>query len=257
MVAVDRWALKRTHELQQEVMQAYRSYQFHLIYQKVHNFCSVDMGGFYLDVLKDRLYTTGAESAPRRSAQTAMYWIIEALTRWIAPILSFTAEEIWRYMPGERDESVFLQTWVELPQGADAKSELDWDAVFAVRSAVSRELEKLRNEGAIGGPLDAEVDLYCAPELQRTLATFGDELRFALITSAARVHCADTRPENAVAAEADDQNAAWIVVRASEHGKCVRCWHKRPEVGTHAEHPELCGRCVTNVAGPGETRKYS
>jgi isoleucyl-tRNA synthetase len=257
LVAVDRWAIKRTLELQEEIVQAYRSYQFHLIYQKVHNFCSVEMGGFYLDVLKDRLYTTGAKSAPRRSAQTAMYWIIEAMVRWIAPILSFTAEEIWRYMPGERDESVFLQTWIEFPVGANAPLNIDWDAVFKVRSAVSRELEKLRNEGSIGAPLDAEVDLYCSGDLERTLGTFGDELRFAFITSAARVHPAAERPSSAVPAEEGDTNAAWIVVRASEHGKCVRCWHKRADFGANPEHPELCGRCVTNVAGPGEVRRFT
>jgi len=257
MVAVDRWALKRTLELQDEVIHAYRGYQFHLIYQKVHNFCSVELGGFYLDVLKDRLYTTGAKSAPRRSAQTAMYWIIEAMVRWLAPILSFTAEEIWRYMPGKRDESVFLQTWAELPVGANAALTVDWDSVFAVRSAVSRELEKLRNSGAIGAPLDAEVDLYCTPELQRTLAKFGEELRFAFITSDARVHPASERPENAVPAEEGDQNSTWIVVRASEHGKCVRCWHKRADFGVDANHPELCGRCVINVEGPGEVRRWS
>ena len=257
MVAVDRWALKRTLELQDELIHAYRNYQFHLIYQKVHNFCSVDMGGFYLDVLKDRLYTTGTKSAPRRSAQTAMYWIIEAMVRWLAPILSFTAEEIWRYMPGSRDESVFLQTWVELPVGANAPLAIDWDAVFAVRSAVARELEKLRNAGAIGGPLDAEVELYCKPELQRTLATFGDELHFAFITSEARVHAASDRPGNAVPADETDDNAAWVVVRASEHGKCVRCWHKRADFGVNAQHPELCGRCAINVDGPGETRRWT
>jgi isoleucyl-tRNA synthetase len=261
MVAIDRWALKRTLELQDEVMHAYRNYQFHLIYQKVHNFCSVDMGGFYLDVLKDRMYTTGAKSAPRRSAQTAMYWIIEAMVRWLAPILSFTADEIWRYMPGKgdesADESVFLQTWVELPVGANAPLAIDWDAVFAVRSAVARELEKLRNSGAIGAPLDAEVDLYCAPELQRTLATFGDELRFAFITSDARVHPAADRPADAVPAEESDRTNAWIVVRASEYGKCVRCWHKRADFGVDARHPELCARCVINVEGPGEVRRWS
>jgi isoleucyl-tRNA synthetase len=257
LVAVDRWAIKRTLELQEEIVQAYHSYQFHLIYQKVHNFCSVEMGGFYLDVLKDRLYTTGAKSAPRRSAQTAMYWIIEAMVRWIAPILSFTAEEIWRYMPGERDESVFLQTWIEFPAGANAPLNIDWDAVFKVRSAVSRELEKLRNEGSIGAPLDAEVDLYCSGDLERTLGTFGDELRFAFITSAARVHPAAERPANAVPAEEGDTNTAWIVVRASEHGKCVRCWHKRADFGANPAHPELCGRCVTNVAGPGEVRRFT
>jgi isoleucyl-tRNA synthetase len=257
MVAVDRWALKRTLELQDEVIHAYRNYQFHLIYQKVHNFCSVDMGGFYLDVLKDRLYTTGAKSMPRRSAQTTMYWIIEAMVRWMAPILSFTAEEIWRYMPGKRDESVFLQTWIELPVGANAPLDMDWDALFAVRSAVSRELEKLRNDGAIGAPLDAEVDLYCAPQLQRTLAAFEDELHFAFITSAARVHPSSESPADAVAAEEGDANTAWIVVRPSEHGKCVRCWHKCPDFGANVQHPELCGRCVINVEGPGETRRHS
>jgi isoleucyl-tRNA synthetase len=257
MVAVDRWALWRTQQLQSELLDAYRNYQFHLIYQKVHNFCSVDLGGFYLDVLKDRLYTTGAKSAPRRSAQTAMYWIAEALVRWLAPILSFTSEEIWRYMPGERDQSVFFQTWLELPKGSDAALAIDWDAVFAVRAAVSRELEKLRVGGAIGGPLDAEIDLYCAPTLEKALAAFGEELRFAFITSAARVHPASERPAHAVAAEEGEQNSVWIVVRASEHGKCIRCWHKRPDFGTNPQHPELCGRCVINLEGPGETRHFS
>jgi isoleucyl-tRNA synthetase len=256
MVAVDRWALSRTQQLQDEVMDAYRNYQFHLIYQKVHNFCSVDLGGFYLDVLKDRLYTTGARSAPRRSAQTAMYWMLEALVRWLAPILSFTAEEIWKYMPGSRDESVFLQTWIDLPKGSAASS-IDWDVVFAVRAAVSRELEKLRVSGAIGAPLDAEVDLYCTPQLEKTLSQFGEELRFAFITSAARVHPADKRPADAVPADEGEQNAVWIVVGASEHTKCTRCWHKRPDFGTHPQHPELCGRCVINVDGPGESRRFS
>jgi isoleucyl-tRNA synthetase len=257
MVAVDRWALWRTRQLQDELAEAYRNYQFHLIYQKVHNFCSVELGGFYLDVLKDRLYTTGAKSAPRRSAQTAMYWILEALTRWLAPILSFTAEEIWRHMPGKRDASVFLQTWAELPKGSDAALCINWDTIFGVRASVSRELEKLRNAGAIGAPLDAEVDLYCAPALLGALAPFGEELRFAFITSALRVHPAEQRPAEAVAAEEGDRNAAWILVRASEHGKCARCWHKRPDLGANAQHPELCGRCASNVDGPGESRRFT
>jgi isoleucyl-tRNA synthetase len=257
LVAVDRWALWRTQQLQNELQDAYRNYQFHLIYQKVHNFCSVDLGGFYLDVLKDRVYTTGAKSAPRRSAQTAMYWMSEALVRWLAPILSFTAEELWRYMPGKRDPSVFLQTWVELPQGSDAPLDIDWQTILSVRSGVARELEKLRNDGAIGGPLDAEVDLYCAPAMRQSLAQFGEELRFAFITSDVRVHAAEQRPAEAVAAEEGDHNAVWIVARASQHTKCVRCWHKRPDIGSNSAHPELCGRCVINVDGPGETRRFT
>jgi isoleucyl-tRNA synthetase len=257
LVAVDRWALWRTEQLQGEVVAAYRNYQFHLIYQKVHNFCSVDLGGFYLDVLKDRLYTTPAESHARRSAQTAMFWIAEAMVRWIAPILSFTAEEVWRYMPpGKRNESVFLNTWVALPQGAAQRPQIDWDVVLRVRSGVMRELEKLRNAGAIGAPLDAEVDVYCAPHLLQVLQSFGEELRFVFITSAARVHRADSRPAEAAPAEEGDEDFAWIVARPSAAKKCVRCWHKREDVGSSAEHPELCGRCVTNVAGPGEQRRY-
>jgi len=258
MVALDRWALWRTQTLQDEVIAAYRNYQFHLIYQKVHNFCTVDLGGFYLDVLKDRLYTTPAKSHARRSAQTAMYWIAEAMVRWLAPILSFTAEEIWRYMPGQRGESVFLETWCTLPLEAKEKPEIDWQAILDLRDAVARELEKLRNAGAIGAPLDAEIDLYLSGTLLETLQRFGDELRFVFITSAARVHPAEARPAEAVAAEEGEANTAWIVARPSAAKKCIRCWHKRPDVGSHADHPEICGRCVTNVTTEsGEGRKWT
>jgi len=256
LVALDRWALWRTEQLQEEVVAAYRNYQFHLIYQKVHNFCSVDLGSFYVDVLKDRLYTTPAKSHARRSAQTAMFWIVEAIVRWLAPILSFTAEEIWRFMPGTRNESVFHNTWVALPQGAAQRPQIDWETVLRVRSGVMRELEKLRNAGAIGAPLDAEVDVYCAPHVQQVLQPFGEELRFAFITSAARVHRADSRPPEAAAAEEGNDDFAWIVARPSSAQKCVRCWHKREDVGSSAEHPELCGRCVTNIDGHGEQRRY-
>jgi isoleucyl-tRNA synthetase len=256
MVALDRWALWRTQQLQEEVVAAYRNYEFHLVYHKVHNFCSVDLGGFYLDVLKDRLYTTPAKSHARRSAQTAMLWIAEAMVRWLAPILSFTAEEIWRYMPRARNESVFLNTWAELPQGAAQRPQVDWEAVLRVRSGVMRELEKLRNANAIGAPLDAEVDVYCAPHLLPILQSFGDELRFVFITSAARVHRADSRPPQAAAAEEGNEDLAWIVARPSAAQKCVRCWHKREDVGSYPKHPELCGRCVTNIDGHGEQRRY-
>ena len=256
MVAIDRWALWRTQQLQDEIVDAYRNYQLHLIYQKVHNFCSVDLGGFYLDVLKDRLYMTPATSEARRSAQTAMLWIAEALVRWLAPILSFTAEEIWRFLPGPRGTSVFFDTWAKLPPFAKVQPTLDWDAVLKLRGAVSRELEKLRNAGAIGAPLDAEVDVYAAPGLLSTLQGFGDELRFVFITSGAKAHAADQRSATAAPAEPGEDNNAWIVVRASEAAKCVRCWQKQADIGSDPEHPELCGRCVTNVRGPGERRHH-
>ena len=252
MVALDRWALARTRKLQEEVLDAYRSYAFHSIYQKVHNFCVVDMGGFYLDVIKDRMYTTPRESLARRSAQTAMYHIAEAMVRWLAPILSFTAEEIWRYLPGERAGSVFLTTWHELQRVEEQG--IDWQAFIELRGDVLRELEKLRNAGTIGAPLDAEVDIYCTPAEYPRFNALREELRFLFITSEARVHQVESPPADTISAT---RGGVWIAVKETSAAKCVRCWHHRPEVGSHAEHPELCGRCVTNLAEPGETRVFA
>jgi isoleucyl-tRNA synthetase len=257
MVALDQWAMWRASQLQQEILAAYRDYQFHAIYQKIHNFCSVDMGGFYLDVLKDRLYTAPSASHARRSAQTTIYWIVEAMARWLAPILSFTGEEIWKYLPGKRAESVFLSSWSDLPSAAQHRPHIDWEQILDLRSAVSRELEKLRTTDAIGAPLDAEVDVYCVPALFETIKQLGDELRFVFITSYARLHPAVERPQTAVAAEPGDGNQSWIVVRACGHAKCVRCRHKRADVGSHSAHPELCDRCIVNIDGPGELRGFA
>ena len=256
MIELDRWAVDRALQLQKQVIAAYRDYQFHLIYQKIHNFCVVDLGGFYLDVIKDRQYTTQADSLPRRSAQTAMYHIVEALVRWLAPILSFTADEIWEHIPGERSDSVFLQGWYQGLFALDAEDRFDrlfWERVIATRTAVAKELERLRAEGAIGSNLAAEVDLYCSEPLREVLARLDDELRFVMITSEVRLHPESERPSEAPAAG----EGLWTLVRPSPYPKCVRCWHQRPDVGSHADHPELCGRCVENVDGPGETRRYA
>ncbi|MGE0115030.1 MAG: isoleucine--tRNA ligase [Steroidobacteraceae bacterium] len=261
MVDLDRWAVWRTAQLQQEMLEAYRNYEFHLIYQKLHNFCSVDLGAFYLDVLKDRLYTTQAGSHARRSAQSAMYLITGAMVRWLAPVLSFTAEEIWKFMPAVagRAESVFLTTWLELRQAMQPT--IDWSQLLELRSAVSRELEKLRVACAIGAPLDAGVTLYAREPVFSLLRSLGDELRFVFITSEASVLPAAERSSAAVPASdvADhaDSNMVWIAAHAVEYGKCVRCWHKRPEVGAHAEQPELCDRCISNVSAAGEERRYA
>jgi isoleucyl-tRNA synthetase len=257
MVALDRWALGRASALQEEIVAAYRSYDFHVIYQKIHNFCVVDLGGFYLDVIKDRLYTTPARGLPRRSAQTAMWWMAEAMVRWLAPILSFTAEEIWRHMPGPRAESVFLSTWAELPALPAAMPAVDWARVLQARGAVLHELERLRVAGLIGAPLDAIVELYAEPEMHAALAPLGEELRFALITSEAHVHAAADRPHAAVAADAEGQSGLWLHAHASTATKCVRCWHKRADVGSVAAHPELCSRCASNIDGPGEIRRFA
>jgi isoleucyl-tRNA synthetase len=257
MLELDRWAVDRTLQLQEEVVAAYRDYQFHLIYQKVHNFCAVDLGGFYLDVIKDRQYTTQADGLPRRSCQTAMYHIVEAMTRWLAPILSFTADEIWPFIPGERADSVFLADWYEGLFALDARDRFDrafWDRVLAARVAVSRHLEAARKAGAIGSSLDAELDLWCAPALLEALRRLGDELRFVMICSNVRLHSLDQRPTQA---EDTDLDGLAVQVTTCAHPKCGRCWHHREDVGADAAHPELCGRCVENVAGDGETRRYA
>jgi isoleucyl-tRNA synthetase len=261
MVAVDRWALWRAQTLQDEVIDAYRKYEFHSIYQKIHNFCSVDMGGFYLDVVKDRMYTTQTTSHARRSAQTTMYWIASAMAHWLAPILSFTAEEIWKFLPplqkSGRAESVFLSTWVQMPSAARERPPVDWDTVLNMRGAVLRELEKLRATSAIGAPLDAEVDIYCPPALLDVVKPFGNELRFVLITSEAKAFPAEPRPADAVTVDMGEGKQAWIAVRASTNVKCKRCWNKCADIGQHAAHPELCGRCITNIDGSGESRGFA
>ena len=255
MLPLDRWAVQRAAQLQREVIAAYASYEFHLIYQKVHNFCTVDLGAFYLDIVKDRQYTTQADSRARRSCQSAMYHIIEAMTRWLAPVLSFTAEEIWRHLPGAHEASVFFETWYILPELPTDEFSLDyWSNVMAVRILVNKELEHLRVAGQIGSGLDAEVDVYCDDTLYAALKCLDDELRFVLITSDARVYHAHEHPADAVATE---REGLWVKATASPHAKCVRCWHHRDDVGRHAQHPELCGRCVENVDGKGESRKYA
>ncbi len=260
LLPLDRWIIDRALGVQKQVIGAYDGYQFHQIYQRVHNFCSVELGSFYLDVIKDRQYTTPAESQARRSAQTAMYHVAEALTRWIAPILTFTAEEIWALLPGDRAESVLFSEWYGglQPLAADAVfSAADWDRILEVRMHVARAVEVARNEQGLGGSLNAEIDLFADGPTADLLRRLGDELRFVLITSEARVLAAGDCPASLEPVRLDDDSTVSILVRKSEHAKCVRCWHRRPDVGAHEDHPELCGRCVDNVSGTGETRLYA
>jgi Isoleucyl-tRNA synthetase len=258
MLPLDRWAVDRAWQLQQEVVAAYGNYQFHQIYQKVHHFCAVDMGSFYLDVIKDRQYTCKADSLARRSAQTAMYHVAEALVRWLAPILSFTADEIWECLPGRRADSVFLVEWYQglepVPEDAPLNQAF-WDRVLEVREEVSKELEKLRERGGIGSSLEAEVAIYCDGPYREVLERLEDELRFVLVTSRAAVLPLSEAPQGAEAAE--DIEGLKILAEPSPHAKCVRCWHRRSDVGSHPDHPELCGRCVENVEGEGEIRRYA
>lgn len=248
LLPLDRWALDRAWQLQQELISAYDKYQFHLIYQKIHNFCANELGSIYLDITKDRQYTMQTDSLGRRSSQTVMYHIIEAMCRWIAPILSFTADELWAYLPGQRNDSVLLNTWYSALQPLAEDSAYDrhfWQQLFAVREQVAKELETARNAGHIKGGLTAEVDIHAGAELYQTLTKAGDELKFVLIVSEVRLH------ENSSA------ESVTIEINSSAHARCERCWHQRADVGQHAEHPELCGRCVDNVEGAGEQRQFA
>ena len=254
LVELDRWAILEAITLQDKILKAYENYHFQSIYQLISNFCTVEMGSFYLDIIKDRQYTAKKDSIARRSAQTAMYYIAEALVRWLAPILSFTAEEIWQQLPGKRQASVFLSTWfTEFPKIKTADEDY-WRWFMSVRDEVNKVLETRRNEGDIRSALDAEVRLYGNDELCKKLSRLGDELRFALITSEASISPAKKSNGSEVISEIEGLT---IEVNVSKHKKCVRCWQRREDVGSDKEHPELCERCVVNVIGEGETRQFA
>jgi isoleucyl-tRNA synthetase len=254
LVAIDQWAIAKTFALQNEVVTAYRNYEFHKIYQEIHNFCVVELGGFYLDIIKDRLYTTGADSVPRRSAQTALNHIAQAMVRWLAPILSFTAEEAWGHLPGIPNESVFFNAWHQFPAGAERVSGIDWPALIALKADVARELERLRTMGTLGSSLEADVTVYVPEALAPQFDRLRGELRFLLITGDAQVASTTALPATAVKGAQED---LWIEVKPSSSAKCVRCYQLRADVGSDPKHPEICARCVLNVEGPGEERHFA
>lgn len=257
-VALDAWIVDCAANLQTEILEAYDTYQFHHIYQKIHNFCIVELGSFYLDVIKDRQYTTKKDSRIRRSAQSAMYYIAHALTRWMAPILSFTAEEIWEHLPGAQASSIFLTEWVKdlprLPAAAPLGNTF-WQKMMQVRMHVNKAIEKQRAQGLIGSPLQAKVVLYANGALYEDLTRLEDELRFVLITSQTTL-LPITEKADAEPTELED---LWVKVEPTADEKCVRCWHHRPDVNQTAQYPGLCGRCVSNVSenNPGEERLYA
>ncbi|MBF38075.1 isoleucine--tRNA ligase [Idiomarina sp. UBA4520] len=257
MVELDRWIVGRAADLQKQLLEAYDSYQFHSVVQKLMHFCSIELGSFYLDIIKDRQYTAKSDGLARRSCQTALHHIAEALVRWMAPICSFTAQEIWGLLPGERGEYVFTESWYEgfseFAGVSDTENEF-WMQLLDVRDTVNQALEQSRRDDVIGGSLQAEVTLYADSGLAKSLERLGEELRFALLTSEARVDALDNAPANAVKAE---KLALAVEVKQSAYKKCERCWHHREEVGTLPEHDDLCQRCVTNIDGEGEERRFA
>ncbi|TCI02139.1 isoleucine--tRNA ligase [Corallincola luteus] len=258
MVALDRWVVGRAADLQAEILEAYDSYQFHLVVQKLMHFCSIELGSLYLDVIKDRQYTAKADSVARRSCQTALYLIAEGLVRWMAPIMSFTADEIWALLPGERGEFVFTDTWFDdlasLPASGIAMDNTFWQQIIEIRNDVNKALEAARREETIGGALQAEVTLYANEALAGELNKLGDELRFVLLTSKAAVMPLTDAPADAVDCEVEGLK---VGVARSAGEKCERCWHHREDVGESVEHPTICSRCITNVTGEGEVREFA
>ena len=251
MLDLDKWIVSKTADLQVQILQAYEQYNFHHALQLILNFCSNDLGGFYLDVIKDRQYTVQENSRARRSAQTALNHILEAMVRWLAPVLSFTAEEIWQNMPDEKTQSIFLSEWYEGLLSSYQNTAID--TARNINPFIRKQMESMRSDKIIGSSLDAEVDLYCDDKTTEALSQLGDELRFVFITSYARIHPLQDKTDECVEAG----EGVFVVVSHSAHEKCVRCWHHREDVGQNAEHTELCGRCVENVAGSGEKREFA
>jgi isoleucyl-tRNA synthetase len=239
MVELDRYALAMTARMQDEVAADYAAYQFHLVAQELQAFCSEDLGAFFVDILKDRLYTCRADSHPRRSAQTALHHITHSLVRLMAPILSFTAEELWQLIGGRQDDSVFFHTWHKLPVPSDSPELLSkWSRLRELRDPVRKKIEDLRSEGKVGSSLQAEVDFHAGGKDYELLASLGDDLKFVMLTSAARLH---------------RSNDFRVEVEPSRKQKCERCWHYRDDVNGEG----LCGRCQGNLRGPGETRLHA
>jgi len=244
-IEIDRYALELTRRLQKDVEADYERYEFHIAIRKLVEFCSEDLGGFYLDILKDRLYTTAATSKSRRSAQGALWHITNALLKLMAPILSFTCEEAWQVFSRAKNSSMFEEKWHVFPEGMLEQSKFDaWWDLRNIRDIANKKIEEKREQGTIGSSLQAELDLYAFGPAYESMARLGDDLRFVFITSRATVHHREG-------------GGLGVEVTASPHLKCERCWHYRADVGSDPKHPEICGRCVANLYGTGEPRHYA
>ncbi|QEH15032.1 isoleucine--tRNA ligase [Histophilus somni] len=257
MISLDRWAVSCALEAQNEIKEAYDNYQFHTVVQRLMRFCSIEMGSFYLDIIKDRQYTTKADSLARRSCQTALWHISEALVRWIAPILSFTADEIWDYLPklDNRAEFVFTEEFYDGLFGLDESDKLDdtyWQQLLKVRAEVNRVLEQARNDKLIGAGLEAKVTVYASEEIRPLLEQLGNELRFVLITSQVVV-----KPLSKADVAESELTGLAIKVERADGEKCPRCWHFSTDIGSNKEHSHICGRCIENVEGNGEQRQFA
>ena len=255
LIALDQYILQRASDVQKTIQQAYEEMNFHIVASALTNFCINDLGGFYLDIIKDRQYTSKADSQARHSAQTALYHLVQAFVRWMAPILSFTAQEAWPLIPDQTEKYVFTTEWYDIPVASTANliSEADWQTLISVKSAVNKQIEAARNAKLIGSNLSAKVELWANAELKAILDQLDNELRFVLITSTVMVNTFD-----AAQGESTEIEGLRVKVSAAEGEKCARCWHVLPDVNTHAAHLGLCSRCIINLpTGQGEERKYA
>lgn len=239
MLEIDRYALARAAQFQAEVLAHYEVYEFHPVVAKLQVYCSEDLGAFYLDILKDRLYTTAPKSLARRSAQTALWNITHAMLRWMAPFLSFTAEEAWRVFGNS--ESIFLEEYAEIG-GPDEALLVKWNRLREIRETANKEIEALREKGQVGSSLQANLVVTAGAEDRALLASLGDDLKFVFITSAVSVR---------------EGEALQVQALPSGDTKCERCWHWRADVGQDSAHPTICGRCVSNLFGAGEARSHA
>lgn len=257
MVALDRWAVHRALSVQLKIISDYNKYNFHNVTQRIMQFCSVDMGSFYLDIIKDRQYTTKKNSVLRRSCQTALYHIIEAMVRWIAPILSFTADEIWRCIPGNRSKYVFTEEWYDGLFSIDSEEIINdnyWNVFFNIRNAVNRSIEKSRMSGIIRGSLEASVVLYASSELAKYLRVMQDELSFGLLISS--VIILDYCEIDSKIQIQEEMPGLKIVLKKAEGKKCLRCWHYRTDLNKNTSYVDICKRCISNMVGQGENRRF-
>jgi isoleucyl-tRNA synthetase len=246
---IDRYALELTRDLQKKVRAGYDRYEFHTVVKELTAFCSEDMGAFYLDILKDRIYTTGADSRPRRAAQNALWHITGSLVKLLSPVLSFTAEEAWQVLKGGTEGSIFEEEWHVFPEARlEQKLVAGWFGLYEARKIINKKIEEERAKGTVGSSLQAELDISATGSNYEMMKRLGDDLRFVFITSRATLH-------KRVDAGGDLDPVA--EVKPSAFVKCERCWHYRADVGHDANHPDLCGRCTSNLTGAGEPRTYA
>ncbi|MEY3778190.1 MAG: Isoleucine--tRNA ligase, partial [Pseudomonadota bacterium] len=239
LLEIDRFALSRAAQLQADILERFKVYEFHPVVSKLQVYCSEDLGAFYLDVLKDRLYTSAPKSLARRSAQTVLYRITHAMLRWMAPFLSFTAEEAWQTFGSS--ESIFMETFSDLGSPNEALL-AKWARIREIRDQVNKDIEALRADGKVGASLQAAVTLQAGPEDHALLASLGQDVKFVFITSQLNLVAGDS---------------LMAKVAVSEDTKCDRCWHYAPDVGVNPAHPTLCGRCDSNLHGEGEKRLFA